>query len=183
MKQNGFTLVEMLVVILVFTTISAIVIAILTTTFQGNNKTNALNLIQQNGNYAMTQVVKSIRNASTLIAPYPCGTVSSPTATSSVSLRFPDGSTSTFSCNDSLGHTTLASNGAALIDTSSVTVSSCSFTCGQATINGTVSPSSNPIIGVTFSLQSKNSNGFADLQASASAIQFQTSVVLRNLLR
>lgn len=175
-KSSGFTLVELLAVMIVFIAVGSIIMAILVATLRGNNKTNALNSVRSNGQYAISQLARSIRNASTLIAPFPCGSITSPTATSAVELAFPDGSVSTYSCQDSQGNLTIASNSAPLIDTSAITVAACQFTCGQS------SPSDYPVIGIDFFLKTKGTN-LVEQQASASAIEFQTSVVIRNLLR
>lgn len=176
-SKLGFTLVELLAVIFVFVIVGSIILAIIVSSLRGNNKTNALNNIESNGDYAITQVAKAIRDATILIAPFPCGTVNSPTVTNSLKLGFPDGTTSTYSCLDSSGNSSITSNSAALVDTNSINVTSCSFTCGQD------AQSSYPIIGINFSLKPLTSSNFAENTASASAVQFTTSVVLRNLIR
>lgn len=175
--SSGFTLVELLVVIFVFVSVGAIVISIVIATLRGNNKTNAINLVQTSGDYAIVQMAKSIRNATAILAPSPCGTVVSPAVSSSLQLAFVDGSTATYSCHDALNNPSITSNSAALVDTSAVTVASCKFTCGQDSV------SDYPIVGIDFSLTSKTASNFVDLKASSSAIEFQTSVVIRNLIR
>lgn len=175
--QQGFTLVELLAVMIVFVVIGGVIIVVIAAILRGNNKTNALNSVQTNGDYVISQLTKSIRNASTLLSPFPCGTIESPTATSSISLAFPDDTTSTFSCLDSSNSLDITSNSASLINTNAVTVASCQFTCGQN------SPSDYPIVGINFSLQAKNATAFTDTKASSSAVQFQTSIVIRNLIR
>lgn len=176
-SSRGFTLVELLAVIFVFVAISSLIFSILVAVLRGNNKTNNVNLIQSNGDYALTQMAKGIRNATALLAPTNCGSVDSPTATSAVQLSFPDGSVSTYSCKDANNAASITSNSAALIDTTAVQVAQCTFTCGQD------SPSDYPIIGINFSLQTQSPTGFVDQTASSSAVQFQTSVVIRNLAR
>lgn len=176
-KQSGFTMIELLAVMIVFVSVGAIVIAIIVAALRGNNKTNALNSVQTNGDYAISQLTKAIRNATTLLSPFPCGTITSPTVTSSVQLAFPDGSTSTYSCTDATGGANITSNSASLINTSAVKVAACKFTCGQN------SPSDYPVIGIDFSLQANNSGNFVEQKASASAVEFQTSIVIRNLIR
>jgi len=177
-SSHGFTLVELLAVVFVFIAVGSILLGIVVSVLRGNNKTNAINIVQSNGDYAMGQMTKSIRNATTLLGPLDCGTVDSPTATSSVALEFPDGTTTTYSCLDDNGAPSITSNSAALVDTNSVAIASCTFSCGYD------SASDYPIIGIDFSLQSKVSSGsIVDLTASASAVHFQTSVVIRNLIR
>lgn len=176
-QQAGFTLIELLAVIVVFVAVGGIIVAIITAVLRGNNKTNTLNSLQANGDYAISQMTKSMRNATTLLSPFPCGVINTPTATTAVQLAFPDGSVTTFSCKDSSNAANITSNSASLINTNAVTVTACSFTCGQN------SPSDYPIIGINFSLQAKNANSLVESTASLSAVQFQTSIVIRNLIR
>ncbi len=172
----GFTLIELLAVMIVFVAIGSLVTSILVSVLRGNNKTNAINAVQTNGDYAITQVVKSIRGATVLLLPTSCGPVATPTATSSVKLGFPDGSTTIYSCFDANNIPSVTSNSASLIDTNAISVVSCKFTCGQD------DPSDYPIIGVDFFLQSKGTS-LSEQKASVSAVEFQTSVVIRNLIR
>lgn len=176
MKNTGFTLIELLAVVFVFIAVSTLITSILVGALRGNNKTNTINTVQVNGDYAITQMAKSIRGATSLLSPFPCSTPSNPTTSSSLQLRFPDGNITTYSCLNN-GNPVITSNSASLIDTTSVSVSSCQFTCSQDT------PTDYPIIGIQFSLQSASSSNFTEQKASSSAIQFQTAVVLRNLIR
>lgn len=175
--QKGFTLIELLAVMFVFVAVGSILMAIIVGALRGNNKTNTINLVRSNGDYAISQMSKSIQNATALLAPTNCGSVSSPTATSAVKLSFPDGTVATYSCLDSNNNPTISSNSSALIDTTATKVTSCSFTCGQD------SSSDYPIIGISFLLNSTQNSSFVDTSASGSGIQFQTSVVIRNLIR
>ncbi len=175
--NTGFTLVELLAVIFVFTAIGSLITSILVATLRGNNKTNAINTVETNGSYALSQMARSIRNASTLLVPFPCNNSDNPTTTSAIQLAFPDGTTTTYSCQDGLGNSSITSNSAALVDTNAVVVSACSFTCTQST------PSDYPIINIKFSLQSNGTSTFTEQKASSSAVEFQTAVVIRNLLR
>lgn len=176
-RNKGFTLVELLAVMVVFVTVAGIILTLITTILRGNNKTNNLNSLQANGDYAISQISKSLHNASTLLNPFPCGTIDSPTATSAVKIAFPDGSITTFSCYDTNNNLNVTSNSASLINTNAVKVTSCTFTCGQNT------PSDYPLVGVNIALQSKNANSFAESSASSSGVLFQTSLVIRNLIR
>src|SRR6185437_15252578 len=122
--EGGFTLVEMLAVMVVFIVIGTLIIAIMVTTFRTSNKTDVLTLVKQNGNYAITQMAKTIRDARSLVSPYPCYP---PAQSTSISVITPDNNAITYSCVNN----TIASNGASLLDTTAVSVASCSFTCSQ----------------------------------------------------
>src|SRR6185436_1265783 len=56
---DGFTLIEMLVVISIIVVIASIVGSILVTSFRGEHKSNSLTIIRQNGDYAISQMAKS----------------------------------------------------------------------------------------------------------------------------
>lgn len=183
-KKNGFTLIELLAVLGVFAIVSSIVASITVTVLRGNNKTNTINIVRSNGDYAISQMTKMLRNATSILNPYPCGTIDNPTVVSSVQLAFPDGSTTTLSCLDADNNPSITSSSASLtptpiplIDPTTVAVASCQFTCSQA------GPSDYPVIGIDFSLNANTTSTFTEQQASASAIEFQTSVALRNLIR
>ncbi|HEX8965765.1 MAG TPA: prepilin-type N-terminal cleavage/methylation domain-containing protein [Patescibacteria group bacterium] len=191
MKQNknnqaGFTIIEMLTVMFVFAVVSAIAGAILVTSLRTSTKTNALANVRNNGTYVISQMTKTIRFARTLTVPYPCIYVSPtpfPIATSSMTIINADGGQITYACNgpSDTPANTITSNGASLMDTSTVGIATgkCSFTCSQSTT------SDYPLIGINFSLNavSPAGNKFQEQLASGSAIQFTTSVLMRNIDR
>jgi len=166
----GFTLVEMLAVVAIFVIVGSITMSILVTSFRTSHKTDIITLVQQNGNYALSQVAKTLRNARGLVDPFPC--VGQVTA-SSVTVITPDDQQVTYACSGG----TIASNGASLIDTSTISMPSCTFTCLQT------SKSDLPIITVDFSLKQQSSSTLAEQKASLTTVDFQTSVVIRNINR
>lgn len=167
--QPGFTLIELLAIMFVFITLSSLLVGILVSTLRTSNKTNTLNVVQQNGQFAITQMAKIIRNARNLDILTDCSGVPIQT----ISVTTSDLLSATFSCTG----TNIASNGADLLDTTSVRLTSCQFTCTQS------SPTDYPIIDINFSLSQAGPSTFIEQRASASAIPFQTSIVLRNLSR
>lgn len=173
-NKAGFTLVEMLAVVAIFIVIGTVALSILLTSFRTSGKTDIVTAVQQNGSYALTQMSKTLRNARGLIAPFPCtGSV----VVSSISLVTPDNQQVTYSCLLSNNPPTISSNSASLLDTSTVVLSSCQFTCSQA------SKSDLPIVTVSFSLTQKSTSALAEKIASTGAVPFQTSIVLRNITR
>ncbi len=169
-SSRGFTLVEMLAVIAIFIVVGSIVFSILVTTFRTSHKTDIVTLVQNNGNYTLSQMAKTIRDARGLVTPFPC---SPPVTANSISLLTPDNQQITYACTSS----TISSNGASLLDTSQVSLKSCSFTCSQE------SNSDLPVILINFSLQQSSSSTFAEQLASQSAVVFQTSIGIRNINR
>lgn len=162
-------MVEILVSSAIFIAVSTIIVTILFITFRMSQRTEITLLVKNNGNSALSQMANSIKYAKRLDDPSSCF----PTAVTSQEITFTssfDNGETTLSCgtgNDS--H--LASNGATLINTNTVTVQSCSFTCIQT---GVYDP---PTITIEFSLTSKDSG---DTTESNTLLPFQTSVTMRN---
>lgn len=188
--QNGFTLLELTLVMGIFIVIGTIIVTILNSTFRGNTKVRVSNDVSQNGNYALnlisnlllnSQSFNSISNGTTIT------TLCSPTGTTgkSVTVTGFDGGVTTLSCNDSGATPTyLISSASAsidqsmpssivpLIDSSQVELApdSCTFTCSQ------VDEFSPPRIDIVFTLKNAAVNSAESL---GSAI-FRTSISLRN---
>ncbi|HEX7041832.1 MAG TPA: type II secretion system protein, partial [Patescibacteria group bacterium] len=95
LSEQGFTLVEMLAVIIVFIVIGSIMVSILVTSLRTSHKTDVLTQVRENGNYVMTQVSKSIRDARGLISPFPCVTS---TTVSTITILTADQDEITYTC-------------------------------------------------------------------------------------
>lgn len=174
-SQEGFTLVELLVVIVIFSVVGAITGSILVSSLRTSNKANSLNVVKQNGDFVTTQAVKLLHSARVLKSPFPCGLSSNPTVQSSISVLDNYGTQINLSC---LGNT-IVSSGMSLLDTNAVVLvpGSCSFSCSQQT------SSDYPLVSFQFSLISKTSSSFSEQTASAGAVPFFTSVSMRNMNR
>ena len=68
LKQNkkGFTLIELLASIAVIVVIGSVIAGIIKSSLRGSNKTNTIEAIRQNGNYALSQISKNIEYAQVL---------------------------------------------------------------------------------------------------------------------
>lgn len=189
-SQKGFTLVELLAVIIVFSVVTSIIAGILVTSLRTSNKTNIISTVKQNGNFALTQMSGVIRNARVLVSPYPCGSPSTPTTVTQLQLITADGLPITLDCNAQVSNTpptctpqtpcaTIASNSASLLDTSAIKLTACTFTCSQ------LSNTDYPIINISFSLKQITNSNFADqvVLPNSGTVNFYTSIVLRNLQR
>lgn len=181
-NNKGYTLIELLAVIIVMVTVGSIITSILVSALRGENKTNATTLVRQNGNYAVTQMskmmtfAKSFDGISTDNVSYDTNCVPSnppaptptptPTQYKYVKVSSFDGGQAIFSCEGN----TIASNGASLIDITNLTVTNCYFMCYQSDIR------SAPTIDINFTL-TRGSSGLFENQA---AIPFETSVTFRN---
>jgi len=168
---KGFTLVELLAVIAITGVVGTLMFGILFTTLRGANKSESLGAIQQNGDAALSQMTRMVRFASELNDPAGCYTGPTPTpiVQTSITIRNVDNGSSTFSCDLIAG--TMASNGASMLDTTSIAVTACSFTCLQNT------PNDFPTIMISFTLNKKNNT----LVENKAPQTFTSNVTLRNV--
>ncbi len=170
-REGGFTLIELLVVIGIFVVITTIVISILLVVLRGTKNSDSIILVRQNGEYALTQMVRMVRFARSLDSPLTCDG----TSLKSITITTFDLNKTTFSCPTDVVPTPnfIASNSASstkLTNMKDVGVSTCSFVCTQ--FGGP------PLINITFTLKKVNSSGLPEGDVS---IPFQSSVVMRNL--
>ncbi len=178
--ERGFTLVELLAVIMVIGVISGVAGAIIISSLVGTNKTNALESVRQNGNYALLQITKQIgfsRNfygVSTDDENYITDCTVASVSPTPVPVKYSflkivgnDGAIIAFSCSGS----TISSNSDSLIDATAVKTTSCFFSCTQ---NNSFLP---PTIGVSFTLSQKKAGNFIE---NITSIPFNSSVTLRN---
>lgn len=168
--QEGFTLIELLTAIAVFGIIGTIAVSVIVIALQGSTKSEVLTTVKQNGTYALSQMVRSIRYAKSLDSPNTC--VPSVNLTSlTITSGFDLGQT-TYSCPTATS-TTISSNSASLVDTSAVSVKSCSITCIQ---NTSADP---PTVTIKFTLTGNNASGFVERVAT---VPFESSVTMRNFV-
>lgn len=191
-SSKGYTLVELLAVIIVMTTVGTIIAGILASTLRGGNKSNSLNEIRQSGNFTISQMSKMIMYAKGFggidtggVLSTNCTNPSTVNPTPGVTaahsslqiINFDDGVT-TFACrNDGNGKANIGSQSGNLtplylIDSTNVAVTNCKFTCYQSNLTEP------PQISISFTLTKLNANNFAENNVS---VPFQTSVTMRNL--
>lgn len=181
---QGFTLVELLAAIVVLAICGTIIVGIVTTALRGTNKTNNVEAIRQNGNYALTRIAKSIEYAEVFhglsnngtdyvrTCPHSASPTPVPIKTDYEFLKLkPFGSSSSIIYSCSLGPILRLGNDS-LIDTNSISLKSCSISCIQKNLTDV------PIIRISFKLRPKNS--IILLEGSTPDIVFQTSVTPRN---
>lgn len=176
LKKQGYTFIELLVVLIVLITVGALALSVLIATLRGSSKTVSLTQTRQNGNYAISIMSQMIRDAAafngvstdpSFLSPV-TSCVGSTALYKSISITNFDGHQTTFSCSTINNAPTVASNSASLIDTSTFSVTSCSFTCTQNT------QLDYPTIGIYLTIRPSTSLD------SASAIPFETTVTMRN---
>lgn len=190
LKQRGYTLIELLAVMVIMGTVGFIITAILVSSLRGSSKATVVNEIRQNGNYAILQMGRMIGfsqaflGASTdHVTPYTTNCTPSPSPDFKyLKIKLFDDKETILSCNLNANPPTgwpygwtypaIASNGASFINANEVSVETCGFTCTQNSI------SEPPVIGIKFRLTQKSSSALFEKR---STIPFETSVTTRNL--
>ena len=194
--NSGYTLVELLTVIVVVVVVGMIVATILVSSLRGSNKTTVINDVRDNGNTAITQISRAVEFAksfegvstgedsdgnvtysdnclSTTITPTPV-----PNEYKFIKIRTFEEQEIVFYCPYLEDIGTIATNDATLsqpptpLVDSSMTVSNCYFSCSQSYI------SQPPTIGINFTLTKGASSLFSEQKFP---LDFHTTVVMRNL--
>ena len=88
--KNGFTLIEMLIVIAVLSVVTVLVLVIFTRNLRANNKSQIVLSIKHNGQAALETIDKTIRNSYGIACP------TSPGVSQSIAIRTGDGQYSRF---------------------------------------------------------------------------------------
>lgn len=129
-KRNGFSLIEMLVVMFVFSILAIVVVQTLAITLRGSKKSESQVQARENIQYAISVMDRQIRNARSL-------TCSGQTNTLSYTDEY--GNPANFQCISSSGNYYIASNSARLTS-NSINITNCdasaslyAFTCIQNT--------------------------------------------------
>jgi prepilin-type N-terminal cleavage/methylation domain-containing protein len=167
-QSEGFTLIEVLAAMAVFVTVSGVILSILFVSLRGSRKSDVIVSARQNGDVAMSQMVRMIRYAKSLDSPTSC--VPSSSSLTSITITSSDDNQTVFSCPVNSGDG-IASNSASLVDTTAVSVSACSFSCSQPSLNDP------PTITIGFTLAAL---GGGNLVEGKTTLPFQTSVTMRN---
>ncbi len=197
LKSNeGFTLVELLASVIVLVAVGSVIAGIITSSLRGSNKTNTIENIRQNGNYALNQISKdieyalpfdgkntglSIDNGTTYATSCPFSALSptptpAATAYNVITVESASNKVTKYNCYGSTPlDSVLKANGTSLIDTTpatSISLISCSFTCIQTQATDI------PIIKINFAIGPKILNGL--VENSSPPVTFETSVTIRN---
>ena len=163
---RGYTLIELLSVIAIFAIVGAIVVSIMAFTLRGSKKSDLTESVRESGNAALSQMVRVIRYTQSIDSPVSCAPSST---TSGITFTSMAGVQTALVCDATAK--TITSNGVSVLDTTSVLVQSCSFTCRQPT-NDDI-----PSVTIQFTLKSNNTTSFFE---NSVTLPFQTTVTLRN---
>jgi len=165
-RRSGFTLIEIIVVVGILGIIMIMGSNLFFSILRGSTKTKILQLVKQNGDYAISVMGRMIRNARSVSG-----------SGSSITIVNPDGMPTTFSCGDIDipldGKAEIASNGARLIS-NEVKVENCSGIFSVTPGEVGVSPAA-----VTINFNLSQAAVTTRLEERAS-VNFRTTISLRN---
>jgi type II secretory pathway pseudopilin PulG len=181
-SEKGYTLVELLTVIVVMVVIGLIITTIIVSSLRGGSKTNAINEVRDAGNTAITRMSRAIEFSEGFVKVSSDSAIFADCLTStigngsphfkSVTIKAFDGGEITYSCESDK----IASNSVVLVDDTKISApsTSCYFTCSQAYL------SQPPTIGINFVLIKGVDALFFEQKHM---LDFHTSVVMRNLMQ
>lgn len=202
-SQQGFTLIELLASTAVILVVGFIIVIIIVSSLRGANKTNTISTTRQNGSYAISQISKLLRftksidaidgdSSKNCITDTPLPAPQNPESHTSITFTNVDGGVTTIAClviPDSGGAMTIASESGALsenitgslLDTDLVYIPAgeCELTCNQSTSSDAL------IVGINFALDTVKPAGtfFSEFSIGAQPLEFNTSVIMRNVGR
>lgn len=160
--EKGLSLIEILIVILIFAVLGVIVSASLMLTINGTKKGESVIRVRENINYAFSVIERNLRNANRIVD-----------CTDPAYITYIDqyGNESGFYCLNIGGDDSQIASGSAQerLTSGSVSITDCSFTCAQPDL------SNSPLITVDVSAKDAGMSG-----ALSSSVSAQTTVYLRN---
>lgn len=130
-ESNGFSLIEMLVVMAVFAVLTVVMTQVLFVTIRGSKKSDATVRVRQNLESAVSSMERQLHNAVDVpVCPNP--------DVSTLTLEDINNETTIFSCINIGNNGYIASNSARLTSTE-IIITSCSITCAGGGTSGTKS--------------------------------------------
>ncbi|CAN5325204.1 hypothetical protein BH10PAT1_BH10PAT1_4300 [soil metagenome] len=125
MKKNGYTLIELLIVIVIFAIISIVASETIILTLRGTYKADAISKVRQSVDSALGSMERQLRGAQSI------------TSCTATSISFVDQNSNpvTFTCNNINSNgsaSNIASSSGAIssnLTANNITISACSFTC------------------------------------------------------
>lgn len=181
---RGFTLIELLITLLILTTVSSLVVGIVWISLKSTVKANNINVIRQNGNFAMLQMAKMLQFSNEFQGVSNNGNAfnfncQTPGASLQkykyVKFTGSDNGVTILGCTNNPSD--IASISASLnvrkslINTSKFRLTSCNFTCTQ------VNAGLPYTVGIEFTIEKKVTGNIFDEPAP---LLFQNSITLRN---
>lgn len=167
-SQAGFTFIELLISMMIIMLIGSIILVVFFSALRGTNRSQSIITLRQNGNYALSQMTKDIRQAASISNEADC-TESETDSITIVSAT--DYRETTYQCSEESIASVSASQTYYLLDSSdATTVSSCAFSCGRQEATEL------PFVKIRFTLTTPQS----DVSHTVDPFTFSSTVTLRN---
>lgn len=125
---NGFTLVELLVVMTIFAVVSVLTIQAVSISLKTSKKSDSLVRVRENVNYSLAILERQLRNSLNITS------ACTGTPNTSISYTSMEGIATSFSC-DPIESGYIIASGSARLTSDDITITACSFTCTQTTNN------------------------------------------------
>lgn len=168
-KEKGFTLIEILVVVGIFAIIAVIGSGSFFSLLRGSTKSRSASTVKQNGDYALGVMERMIRNARYLEEN--SGGLICDSGMTEIKIKNPDGGSTEFKCEANSISSDSGELVRKLID-EELTVTDCQFDCREG---GTLNPQ---VVTIFFTLSTNLGTGRPEEEAIAN---FETTVSLRNV--
>ena len=158
-KKKGFSLVEILIVISIFSVIGILSTRIILLTMRGAKKSDSQVRVRENVNYALSIIERQIRNSEVVN----CASSTS----SQIIYTSLEGVASTFSCVS--GSDSYILSGTSRLTSSDISITSCLFSCTQTNENDP------PVMKVKIVAEDKNNTSVEN-----GSVTVETEIVTRN---
>lgn len=160
--NNGFSLIETLVVVLIFSFVGILTTNAIFLTLRGTQRSQSTLKVREKINYAFSVIQRNLRGAQRI--------TECPNSNPSV-LEYLDeyGNSNSFSCITSSNGNYIASGSARLTSESDINITSCEFVCEESDSGGPAS------VSINISAEDNSISGIAKGKAT-----FTTKVLLRN---
>ena len=126
---DGFSLIEMMVVISVFAVIGILTTSVVALTLKTSKKSDSLIRTRENVNYALAVIERQIRNAESI-------EMCTGAASQTLSYSSIEGVSGSFTCvAPTIDTTGYIASGSARLTSDDISITSCTFTCSQTDAN------------------------------------------------
>ena len=167
--EKGLSLVEILIVITIFSVLGVLITQSVILTLTGSRKSEATIRVRENLDYSLNVIERQLRNASAVYRDSTYTTACNSSVQTSIYYLDQNGNKSYFSCENIDGVGSYIASGSAHLTGSAVKIVACSFQCVPNAL-------SNPnLVRVKITLNDGSTTGVNSASASAS-----TQIYLRN---
>lgn len=173
-KQQGFTLLEIIVSVSALSILSILLTQVFVTTIRSNTKNEVTKEVKQNGALVLADMTRMIQNALDVTSACPDTGLTG----SSLTITNPDAGTTTFECKSDSGVLRISSTSAAPAYLTSTAVTLVGADCASAfKVTCTLLPTNKKSVNISFSL---SQGGKSPAKIDQATEPFETTVTTRN---